>query len=74
LFISLLFLSLVLTLKDLVLALGLNTVPLNDVVIIVGALKGGLHFCELVLHSVKLNTGLFATLADFANLFFLLTE
>lgn len=74
LLIRLLLLALVLSLKYLVLALGFDAVPLDDVVVVVGALEGGLHLGELVLHSIKLDTGVFARFAHFAHFLLFFTE
>lgn len=59
LFVCFFLLAFVLSLQDFVLAFGFNSIALHDVVVVVGALEGSLHLCELVLHSVKLHTGLF---------------
>jgi hypothetical protein len=57
-----------------VLALGFHSVPLHDVVVVVRAFEAGLHLGELMLHSVQLDTSLFAGLAHFAHLLFLLPQ
>ena len=74
LFIGFFFLRFVLALEDFVLAFGFDAVALNDVVVVVGALECGLHFGELVLDSVELDTGVFARLADLTHFFFLLSK
>jgi hypothetical protein len=53
------FFSFVLSLQDLMLAFSFNSIALHNVVIVVGALEGGLHLCQLVLHSIQLDTCLF---------------
>jgi hypothetical protein len=42
-----------------VLLFGIYTVTLDDVVVIVGALKSGLHAGKLVLNAIQLDTCLF---------------
>lgn len=49
------------------LTFGLSAVALDDVIVIMSALEGGLHARQLVLHSVELHTGLFSMLADLAH-------
>lgn len=74
LLVGLLLFSFVLALENFVLALGLDTVPLNDVVVVMSAFKSSLHLGELVLDTVQLNTGVFTGLAHFAHFFLLLAE
>ena len=50
--IGLFLLTFVLLLKDFVLLLSLNSVPLNNVVVIVSPLKLGLHLGKLMLHTI----------------------
>ena len=59
--------ALILSLEDLMLAFGLTSVPLNNIVVIVRPFKCGLHAGKLVLHSIELHTSLFALLADLAH-------
>ena len=40
------------------LALSLSTIPLDDVVVIVGTLEGSLHASQLMLYAVQLHTSL----------------
>ena len=68
------FFSFILSLQYLMLAFSLDTIALNNIVIVVGALEGGLHFCQLMLHPIELNTCLFTCLAHFPNFLFLLTK
>lgn len=49
-------------------------VALDDVIIVVGALKGSLHASQLVLNAVKLHTRFFSGLANLAYFLFLLTK
>lgn len=64
LLVRLLLLALVLALEDLVLSFGLGSVPLHDVVIVMGAFECRLHAGQLVLDSIELHTGLFSRLSD----------
>jgi len=59
LLVGLLLFAFVLALEDFVLALGLDTVPLNDVVVVMSAFKSSLHLGELVLDTIQLNTSVF---------------
>jgi hypothetical protein len=61
-------------LENFVLPFSFNAVPLNDIEVIVGALKAGLHLGELVLNAVELNTSLFTIFSHFTDLFFLLAQ
>ena len=74
LLISLFLLALVLSLEDLVLPLSFAAVALHNIVVVVRALKSGLHARQLVLHSVELHTGLFALLANLSHSFFALAQ
>ena len=74
LLVSLLLFAFILALEDLILALSFHSVSLDDVVVVVGALECGLHFGELVLDSVELDTGVFTRLADLTHFFFLLSK
>lgn len=74
LLISFFLLSFVLTLKDLVLSLSINTVSLHNVVVVMCALKSRLHLGKLMLNTVQLHTSLFAGLSDLANFFLFLSE
>ena len=60
LLISLFFLAFVLSLKDFILSFRFNSIPLNDVVVIVSALKCRLHPSKLVLNSIELYTRFFS--------------
>jgi hypothetical protein len=64
LLVGLFLLGFVLFLEDLVLLLSFDAVLLDDVVVVVGALEGGLHLCELMLDSVELDTDLFSVFLD----------
>jgi len=55
------------------LAFSFDSVPLHDVIVVVSAFETCLHFSELVLNPVKLDTSLFAGLTHFAHFFFLLS-
>ena len=46
------------------LALSLSTIPLNDVVVIVGTLEGSLHAGQLMLYAVQLHTSLLTAHPD----------
>lgn len=52
------------------LTFGFNAIPLDNVVVVVGAFECSLHFSELVLHSVELHTCIFSGLANFTHFFF----
>ena len=56
------------------LLLGLDSVPLDDVVVIVGALELRLHFGKLMLNSVELHTSVFSRLLDLPDFLFLLAK
>jgi len=56
------------------LAFSFNSIALHNVVIVVGALEGGLHLCQLVLHSIQLDTCLFTWLANLPNFLFFLAK
>lgn len=56
------------------LAFGLNSVPLHNIVVVMGAFKSCLHFGELMLDPVQLHTGVFTGLAHFTDFFFFLAE
>ena len=56
------------------LTFGLDTVPLDNVVVVVGAFESGLHLSELMLHSVQLDTSVLTGLSDFADFFLFFTE
>jgi hypothetical protein len=60
LLISLFFLAFVLSLQDLILSLCFDSVSLDNVIVVVGALECGLHPGELMLDSVELHTSLFS--------------
>ena len=49
------------------LALSLSTIPLNDVVVIVGTLEGSLHAGQLMLYAVQLHTSLLTRLSNLAD-------
>jgi hypothetical protein len=51
-----------------------NTVPLHDVVVFMSSFEGRLHLCKLVLNAVQLDTCVFASLSDFADLLFFFTK
>lgn len=72
--VGLVFLVFVLLLKDFVLLLCLDSVALDDVIVVVSALEFGLHLGQLVLNSVQLDTGIFSRLLDLADFFFPLAE
>jgi hypothetical protein len=57
-----------------VLLFCIDAVTLDDVVVIVGAFKSGLHASELMLHAIQLDTSLFTGLSDFANFFLFLAK
>ena len=46
------------------LALSLSTIPLDDVVVIVGTLEGSLHASQLMLYAVQLHTSLLTAHSD----------
>jgi hypothetical protein len=74
LLIGLFLLAFVLALENFVLTFGLNTVSLDNVVVIVSSFEGSLHASKLMLDSVELHTGLFAGHADLANFFILFAK
>jgi len=67
LLVGLFLLAFVLALKDLVLALSLGSVALDDVVVIVSALESSLHARQLMLDAIELHTSFFTGHADFAH-------
>ena len=67
LLVSFFLLALILSLEDLMLAFGLTSVPLYNIVVIVRPFKCSLHAGKLVLHSIELHTSLFTLLADLAH-------
>ena len=72
LFICLLFFSFILACNPVNLTICLSPVSFHNVVIIMGLFKSGLHFGQLVLHTVKLHTCLFSFHAHlFEHVFFL---
>lgn len=52
-------LTFVLPLQDFMLAFSFNSIALHNIVVVMGAFEGGLHLCQLMLHSVQLDTCLF---------------
>ena len=56
------------------LAFGLDSVPLYDVVVVVRTFKASLHLGKLVLHSVQLDTCFLTRLAYFAYFFFFFSQ
>jgi hypothetical protein len=74
LIVGLLLLALVLLLENFVLFFGLGSVSLNNIVVIVGSLELGLHFGKLMLHAIKLYTGIFSLLLDLSYLLFFFSE
>ena len=74
LLISFLFLAFVLALQDLILALSFHSISLDNVIVVVSALKGSLHASKLMLYTVKLNTGFFSRLSNFPDFFLFLSE
>lgn len=51
------------------LTLGLDSVPLHDIVVVVSSFESCLHLGELVLHAVELNTGVLTRLAHLTDFF-----
>ena len=56
------------------LSLSLNSVSLDDIVVVVSSLEGSLHTSKLMLNSIELHTSLFSGLSDLSDLLFFLTE
>lgn len=73
-FLCLFLFSLVLSLKNLMLTFSFNSVSLHDVIVVMSAFKTSLHFCKLMLNSIKLNTSLLASLSHFADFFLLFSQ
>lgn len=74
LLIGLFFAAFVLSLLNFKLFFGIDTVLLDDVVVVVSAFEGGLHLGQLMLDSVKLHTDLLSLFLDFSDLFLLLPQ
>ena len=74
LLISFLFLAFILALQDLILALSFHSISLDNVVVVVSALKGCLHTSKLMLYAVKLNTSFLSRLSNFPDFFLFLSK
>ena len=74
LLVSLLLFAFILTLEDLILALSFHSVSLDDVVVVMSALKCCLHASQLVLDSVQLHTSLLSRLSDLPDFLLLLSQ
>ena len=56
------------------LSLSIDTISLNNVVVVMSTLESRLHLGKLMLHTIQLNTSLFAGLSYLANFFLFLSE
>ena len=51
-----------------------NSITLYNIVVVMSSFETSLHFCELMLNSVQLNTSFFTGLPDFSDFFFFFSK
>lgn len=72
--ISLLFLSLILLLEEFVLLFSFNSISSYNIIVVMGSFELSLHFGELMLNAVHLNTSIFSILLDLSDFFLFFTK